>query len=79
MRGTLFFNGSLKRKKGVTMSEKTIVDEPSAVNEECENKLEKAVNHAESNNNLATLLAEVIVENIIKKIRNGCDRVHKNK
>lgn len=43
------------------------------------NVVKKEVNASETAHNLLNLLAEVVVENMVKKIRNGCNRIHKDK
>ncbi|MFA6084191.1 hypothetical protein [Mucilaginibacter sp.] len=39
----------------------------------------KHLNSAENSHNFRKLIAEIIVEIIVKKQKNGCDRIHKNK
>nr|WP_259068589.1 hypothetical protein [Mucilaginibacter sp. X4EP1]MCS3814010.1 hypothetical protein [Mucilaginibacter sp. X4EP1] len=43
------------------------------------NFVENPVENEENSDNFRKLIAEIIVEIIIKKKRNGCDRVYKNK
>jgi hypothetical protein len=31
-----------------------------------------------NNDNLLNLIAEIVVENIVKKLRNGCNRIHQD-
>jgi len=31
-----------------------------------------------NDDNLLDLIAEIVVENIVKKLRNGCNRIHQN-
>lgn len=57
-----------------------ISKEHEEIEHECGgNVVKKEVNASETAHNLLNLLAEVVVENMVKKIRNGCNRIHKDK
>ncbi|SMD01156.1 hypothetical protein [Pedobacter nyackensis] len=67
--------------------DETLIHTPNAVSKEHKeikgecgaNVIEKEGDTSGIAHNLLNLLAEVVVENIVKKIRNGCNRVHKDK
>jgi hypothetical protein len=43
------------------------------------NSIEKPIENEKNSDNFRKLIAEIIVEIIIKRKKNGCDRVYKNK
>jgi hypothetical protein len=58
--------------------EKTIYQLPD-IEKKNRNFVENPVENEENSDNFRKLIAEIIVEIIIKRKRNGCDRVYKNK
>ncbi|MFI5138040.1 MAG: hypothetical protein ACHQIM_09440 [Sphingobacteriales bacterium] len=61
------------------MEKEITIYQPEGIEKKYENTGKNPNENEENSHNFRKLIAEIIVEIMIKKRKNGCDRVHKNK